>query len=157
MPVTGSERSWAWLRHHDSNRLPTSRPPSRVLQRNSDHAFLSVLCRVAVASETLLSDSLGDNLQATGPTKDWPGLTSEAPDAGRRTWSDFMVFLHARLPPKRKTERIEVSSQRLRGFTCLCEWQLTPRLNTSPAWSSPPRAAHLSKPSAEARRCTMLV
>lgn len=72
-----------------------------------------------MASETLLSDSLGDNLQATGPTKDWPGLTSEAPDAGKRTWSDFMVFLHARLPPKRRTERIEVSSQRLTGFASM--------------------------------------
>jgi hypothetical protein len=47
--------------------------------------------------------------------REWPRLTSEAPDAQARTWGDFLVHLTARLPPKRKTETLDV---RTLGWAC---------------------------------------
>ena len=41
-------------------------------------------------------------------TQDWSGLTADTPDGGKRTWSDFMVFLNAHLPPHRRTETVKV-------------------------------------------------
>jgi hypothetical protein len=80
----------------------------------SGNKLITSAPHVIYAGTTAGPEEVAATQSVPGCRATWPGLSTQAPNAQSRTWSDFLTYLNGQLPPNRRTEMVAVSG---RGHT----------------------------------------